>query len=521
MSERIENISNNVIGNKPVTPSTHNTVTTGAAKGIASDHNEVNSIETVIAAPASISENISLELPETPETTSQAATETLEILVSNNQLAGLKEVVSFFNSKFDINTLDMADTASVLLFIKGMISDMRTLSSAENIDSALNELTSLYNNQIAVTKSVAEKQNRQDTLTKDIRNKQDEILLRQAEYDVLVDGMTDEEISISLADATSEISLLANNINDLSQAIGSFQTEQQQLTTEISQLSLLLQTEITSSLARLFSINQSIRQRYDQAAIKTGEKQRLETAILNVEDEKTHNKRKKNFLTEKQFLYKQNNDYIDNQLQQQKDIKSAQSFTEALKDTNLDEQKNIIALLDTIELNAIKPFLDEKEIFTPNKNKLVETINVLKSIIDANDKQENQNLLINPDNASTDRNNLIEALSPLQVAINAANIKDKEENQVLSINTDKATKKPLTPLFTNRITDVTQEALPKETFINESSVPLPSESTSDLMAQWFLKMEARKLEADALYLVIEAEKERLETKIAISKRSPV
>ncbi len=261
---------------------------------------------------------IDLPIPlDAPLAHSVEAQEEVVSFASNAQLSGLKEVVAYFNRAFDLDALDMADTASVLLMVKGMLSDMKALSGAENVDSELKaqettlallvtQARDLVLNKVSILSANANKEQA-------IADRHEKITLRDL-HQVTYDADPEAE---GAADLLLVIEGIQAEIDQLNTDISNYTTEIATLTATINLMSYQLQQDITTTLDRTFSINQKIRQRYDGSAVRTGENERTETAILNKEEALLHESLGRKQGEMKQALYNQDKDQVDAQVKRE------------------------------------------------------------------------------------------------------------------------------------------------------------------------------------------------------------
>ncbi len=289
---------------------------------------------------------------------------------SNAQLNGLKEVVAYFNRAFNLDALDFADTASILLMVKGMVSDMKALSGAENIDSelkaqetSLEQLVTyarnLVSNKVSLQSATANKEQA-------IVDRDEKITLRDQKQETY-DADPDAD---GAADLLDTIQGLQAEINQLNTDISNYTTEITTLTEDIKLAEYRLKEDITTTLERTFYTTKKIRQRYDPSAVRTGENKRAETAMLNKEEAVLHELLGREQGEMKQMLYAQGKSQIDDQVK---------------REANSDNQKRVEASRTPDQLTLLPPGIeallastqlttldnDKKEIQSPTPEKPV------------------------------------------------------------------------------------------------------------------------------------------------------
>ncbi len=219
-----------------------------------------------------------LSIDEPPVET--GGSESANTFVNNSKFSGLEAAVKLF-SAIDLNSLDPADTSSILLLVKGAVSDMKALFGAEKIDTALGSLLTEYDQRVGRAKEVIQQKNDLEAKTQEkgqkIALKQEkEALLQQKQQELADAGGSDPVLEQEIAQLEEEISQLATDIEALNSAIVT-------LTSSISSNEAQLRNELQRNLKQLLPLVQDIKQRFDASAIKTGEDERAETAMANHE----------------------------------------------------------------------------------------------------------------------------------------------------------------------------------------------------------------------------------------------
>ncbi len=195
-------------------------------------------------------------------------------------LSGIQAAIKQF-SNIDVAALDVADTASILLLIKGAVSDMKTMAGAENIDAALGSLLTKYDDQIERARDVifqrmdlADKFALWDQKT-DLRSEKQALLEQKQQALQDADpGGDNSALEAAIAQLQQEIAQLDTEIDDLDLGIN---TLRGLISTNEKQLSV----ELQSDLNRIFAVTEGVKQRFDSSALRTGEDERAKRAVEN------------------------------------------------------------------------------------------------------------------------------------------------------------------------------------------------------------------------------------------------
>ena len=472
---------------------------------------------------------------EEPIGSNQDESENLQRAVIDRQITGLRRVVSYFNSQFDIDSLDMADTASVLLLVKGMVSDMRALVGTEKISIALGSLQTRLAGHLSASESLAAYEDTQSA------KKDNETILaeKQAELEDKEETLTSKKEELADITDSSDTSELATEIETLTEAVATLKSETTELEKTLTELNAALSemddgiplhkqklnTELSNDIGEAFSISQQIRQRFDSSALKTGEKQRAVTAAINLDDDKVHATRKQQFRAEKQALYDEGKIQAEKQTETSPMILSSDDLAFVFAQTRLSDTSRLLAVLDNMQVDhdQLERFNNDPRV---DKQALLATIKVLDSILSLTDSE---------DLTAKEQQPLEQAVEEPQLRVQEAH---KKTNDVVGVESeninpsftvmtattdDKARFSATEKLTGDKVDSIADESTlrvpvpPQVPALKTEKPPvMPVVALSDVLKQ----LEMLHLESEALNLVIEAEKERLATEAEISKPVP-
>ena len=217
------------------------------------------------------------------------------------RLDGFRAIVSEFNAKFNKGYVDVADTQTLLMVVKGIVSDNRILLNANTVDQNASNRQQMQSKRENVAREqqvliaeVKAKQTEIDSTTQQKNDKTGQLaqkgatkLLKENELaNAQSSGDTSQASTLQgeLAQITLQITLLEGEIANLSQNVT-------QLTSEkaISQASLTVVQKILSFATEDIPVVKqalgNIRERYDAAAMETGEEEALNAKRENRETE--------------------------------------------------------------------------------------------------------------------------------------------------------------------------------------------------------------------------------------------
>ncbi|WP_062265773.1 hypothetical protein [Endozoicomonas arenosclerae] len=229
--------------------------------------------------------------PDQPGTTNADSRDFLQ-RAFDAKLDGFRAAVHEFNRRFNAQDIDINDTQSLILIVKGMISDTQALVSAASIDQTFSN-------------RAYEQSRRQDsasearTLRGDIRNRTQDISTKTTERDNRAGDLANKNLSKTLKehelanardshstdnDNSEEITRLTTEIQLLEHEIAGITTEISNLSQQIQALEASNATDtaslrkanrqlnsVTEEFVRVNGLLGKIRQRYDAAALESGE----------------------------------------------------------------------------------------------------------------------------------------------------------------------------------------------------------------------------------------------------------
>ena len=138
-----------------------------------------------------------------------------------SRLEGFRSIVSIFNSQFSSDQIDLSDTQTLLLVLRGVISDIKALNSAENIDSDFSTRRYRQAKRSEIAKIQLEINKNKETIdaqSSEILDKQQTLSSKQAVN-------TDEMSGPEKAQLQSEIDTLRAQIESLSEKVSTLESK--------------------------------------------------------------------------------------------------------------------------------------------------------------------------------------------------------------------------------------------------------------------------------------------------------
>ena len=262
------------------------------APPVSQGFSSVNSMSST-SGISSFSDGVTPPAPEDSDATSSD----LLLRAFEARLDGFIASVHEFNRRFNADDLYVNDTQSLLLMIKGMISDTQALAGAVSVDQnfgtrstdqlnrlgSANDAVPLRGQIVTRTEDIAT-----DTATRDDRTAtqtQKETERATAQQDLTQaqdDGDTAEVARLSqlIQDLDNEIADLVTEIGTLNQQIQTMEAENAQDQAALRILNRILGS-VTDQFINVGSLLQRVKQRFDPAAMETGEDLRDEVDALN------------------------------------------------------------------------------------------------------------------------------------------------------------------------------------------------------------------------------------------------
>ncbi|WP_263080202.1 hypothetical protein [Endozoicomonas sp. Mp262] len=273
-------------------------------------------------------------------------------------LSGIQAAIKQF-SNIDVAALDVADTASILLLIKGAVSDMKTMAGAESIDAALGSLLTKYDGQIERARDVIFQ--RMDLADKfALWNQKTDL---RSEKQVLLEQKQQE---LQGADAGGDNSALEAAIAQLQQEIAQLDTEIDELDVGINTLRGLISTnekqlsvELQSDLNRIFAVTEGVKQRFDSSALRTGEDERAKRSVENHELSLENAKDRQRLREEKKELSELGKEQIRNQHKRDDELESEQRLALELNRFGINVPDEVLALFGTADLEDVQAFTEK------------------------------------------------------------------------------------------------------------------------------------------------------------------
>ncbi|MRI35327.1 hypothetical protein EOPP23_20420 [Endozoicomonas sp. OPT23] len=245
--------------------------------------------------------------------TSNATSSDLLLRAFEAKLDGFRASVHEFNRRFNVDDLYVNDTQSLLLMIKGMISDTQALAGAVSVDQnfgtrstqqiqrliSANDALPLRGQIVTRTESIVTESATRDGKTANLSDKQTERTTAQQDRDdAQAAGDTDEvtRLTLRIQLLDHEIANLTSEVTTLNQQIATMEAENAADQAALKSLNRIL-TSVTEDFVNVQGLLQRIKQRFDPAAMETGEDLRDAVAELNqqsqIEAEKNAKKRVK------------------------------------------------------------------------------------------------------------------------------------------------------------------------------------------------------------------------------------
>ena len=273
--------------------------TDDAVEGLSSGYSDENSVSYAESEDSSTALDSSVPL-NSPATATVDSRDFLQ-KAFDARLEGFRAIVSEFNAKFNKGYVDVADTQTLLMVVKGIVSDNRILLNANTVDqnaSNRQQLQSKRENaareQQILSAEVKAKQIEIDSTTQQKNDKTGQLaqkgttkLLKENELaSAQSSGDTSQASTLQdeLAQINLQITLLEDETANLSQRVT-------QLTSEkaVSQANLTVVQKILSFATEDIPVVKqalgNIRERYDAAALETGEEEVLDAKRENRETE--------------------------------------------------------------------------------------------------------------------------------------------------------------------------------------------------------------------------------------------
>ena len=273
--------------------------TDDTVEGLSSGYSDENSVSYAESEDSGTALDSSVAL-NTPATATVDSRDFLQ-KAFDARLEGFRAIVSEFNAKFNKGYVDVADTQTLLMVVKGIVSDNRILLNANTVDQNASNRQQLQSKregaareQQILSAEVKAKQTEIDSTTQQKNDKTGQLaqkgttkLLKEHELaNAQSSGDTSQASTLQgeLAQITLQITLLEHETANLSQRVT-------QLTSEkaISQASLTVVQKILSFATEDIPVVKQalgkIRERYDAAALETGEEEVLDAKRENRETE--------------------------------------------------------------------------------------------------------------------------------------------------------------------------------------------------------------------------------------------
>ena len=293
---------NSGIGTQPTT--TTATTSTGTTAGSADTVSEVSSgyspedsvsYSSAEGADAQ-SQDSSVELDSPAASTTTDSRDFLQ-KGFDSKLSSFRAIVADFNARFNADEVDLADTQTLLLVIKGMVSDTRALLNAETIDYSSSSRSLLQQRRIDAAKEQqqlkAEISSRNNQIT-DATGQIADNNLALAEKNA---GRLAKEQAITAATDSGDTDLvtrLQSELADIETAITGLEQDSATLSTTIqglqaanaiSQTNLSLARQVialvSEDFVRVRQLLGRVRERYDGEATDTGEEKATESKREN------------------------------------------------------------------------------------------------------------------------------------------------------------------------------------------------------------------------------------------------
>ncbi|MDP0562116.1 MAG: hypothetical protein QS721_07215 [Candidatus Endonucleobacter sp. (ex Gigantidas childressi)] len=469
--------------NNPLLPAQNSGGAT-SSEGVQLSYSTASSSEVVESntnVPDTQNEQVALDQP---ATSSPASAQELSFVAGSAQLVGLQESVKFFNKRFDIDALDMADTTSVLMLVKGMVSDMRALSSLGSIDSASKELLGQLDRNLSTVRSIVTQQDeladKQELQTeKQSLKVEKETLLTEKESALVDKGGADEQLE-------SEIELLKQEISVLTTDIASLGNDTAALTEAINKSISSLRNELTRGIQNIFLITNGIKQRFDKGVSSNGEQRRVDTDKVNYDNAVVDEKTNQMLLEGKHTILDLDRAQRNNQDTRAQKVVDEHRLEKSLRDFGANIPDGVLALLNFNDVGSSDTILNNLRKDIPDEQALVDIAKVFGAI------------LVNLDKPSE--------------IVNKPHL-DQKSTEI--------------PVTKDRGSSVEQSQFTSPSALAEQSFKKENNTDSQINKQGLLasssirEIEAMKLESEAMSLVAKVEEERSKAENIISKNSPV
>ena len=255
-----------------------------------------------------------------------------------SKLSGFRTIVSDFNARFKADEVDLSDTKSLLLAIKGMVSDVRTLLNAETIDYSSSSRSyeqqrrlDTARNQKEIKAEIKERNDQIQNANEQIASINQELAAKNqsklAKENAITQNSNSGDASLvsrlkaELAEIEATITQLQESISPLNIKIQGLEaanvTSQERLTQD--------QTLVANISENLFNARQLLgwaRERFDGEATHTGEDEVAELKRENRAAEIQLDKNEKRLTDVKQNMKEVDGEIWDDQ------IKAADKQTE-------------------------------------------------------------------------------------------------------------------------------------------------------------------------------------------------
>lgn len=294
----VDSVNSNT-GSTSVSTDTSSTVTNedevqGVSSGFSGDNTSSYAEST---ASEGVDSSVSLNSPASSTT---SGTDFLQKSF-DARLNNFKNIVSDFNARFDPEAIDLSDTRSLLMALKGAISDMRALLSAQSIDQDASNRNIQQQKRLDAARTqrelkgeISDRQEAIDSSVQQVYEKDAEMVQKLASK-----AQKEQELTAATADGDtdlvnqlqSEITALQSDITQLEYDVASLSQVIQQLEAEnlVSKANVAALQQVVDFVAVEFvsvkNILGKVRERYDAAAVVTGEEQRARTRVENKQAE--------------------------------------------------------------------------------------------------------------------------------------------------------------------------------------------------------------------------------------------
>lgn len=277
-------------------------------------------------------------------------------LATKASLSGIQAAIRQF-SRIDISALDMADSASILLLLKGVLSNMQAMAGAEKIEAALGSLLTRHQDQLNRARAVivqrlslADKLALQDEKSSQLSELQ--TVLEQKQQAQAAAGGNDPELTAAIAGLQQDIAQLEATLDDLDLGI-------QTLIGDISTNERQLAVELRSEVGQVFALVSQVRQRFDPEAMATGEDERADSRLVNHEQALARVKSREKLREDKKELALLGREQLLDQQQQADERADERQHRRALNRFGINIPDGVLALFGAAELTSIKAFAEK------------------------------------------------------------------------------------------------------------------------------------------------------------------